>query len=918
MRVDGIPVDVPGRRPRALLAVLALSAGQPLSVETLYERVWGDDEPGDVRGYLYSCVRRLRAVLGSEVIANAAGSYTLAVQPDAVDVLRFAALLDQAQRATPEQQGPLVREATALWRATPFAEPLSDWLNEVEARRLTERYLSAVERRADADLATGDGGGSIAELQQLASEHPLRETLWARLLVALGRTGRQAEALAAYEQVRRRLADDLGIDPSRELQAIYAGLLDGTTPGSPAAAAAKPAAVVPRQLPAGDATFTGRHGALAALDQQLAGADDHKQPVVITGLHGMGGVGKTTLAVHWAHRVSEQFPDGQLFVNLRGYGPGQPMTAATALDLLLRGLGVPGDEIPADVDARSALFRSRLAGRRLLVVLDNARDADQVRPLLPGSGSMVLVTSRGQLRGLAAREGARRIALDTLSAEESVALLDARLTEQGVTRHPAGLAELARLCGYLPLALVIAAERAGRYDDGLAVVIEDLENERDRLSALDADDGDDTSLRAVFSWSYQALDPDTARLFRLLGLPRGTDISAEAAAALAGTTTAVARRLLDRLVDLSLVEQRPDQHFALHDHVRAYAAELCRDVDAEDDREAALDRLEDWCVRSARAAASAIEPGLLLLESYGPSLSESVLSFTTAESALGWLRDEGGFLIAMAHAAAESRPGVLPALATLLWRELVRRQAFDDATALLTAAVPVAEAQGDPFIEAKVRNTLAITHVTIGRDEAAAEQLEHAARLFRQAGSVAGEARALGNLGVVVLSQGHPRKAIALQQAALELKKVHDDERQLASTFNNLARAYLEASEVDPAVEAARRAVVLYRDNTASNHALALETLAHALSRQGNHAEAIACSRKSCELVATQDDPADWARKEASLGMVLRAAGRNGEARQAILRAFEALDRLGVDEVYELTRSDLVELLASVSPVRSA
>lgn len=615
--------------------------------------------------------------------------------------------------------------------------------------------------------------------------------------------------------------------------------------------------------------------------------------------------------------MSERFPDGQLFVDLRGYGPGQPMPASAALELLLRGIGVPGEEIPADLDARSALFRSRLAGRRLLVVLDNARDADQVRPLLPGIGSMVLVTSRGQLRGLAAREGAQRISVGTLSEEESVALLDARLAELGVARHPSSLAELARLCCYLPLALVIAAERAGRYADGLAVVVQDLQEERDRLSALDSDD-DATSLRAVFSWSYQALDPDTARLFRLLGLPPGADISAEASAALADTTTAGARRLLDRLVDLSLVEQRPDRRVALHDHLRAYAAELCHIVDQADEREAALDRLDDWCVRSARAAASAIEPGILVLEGYGPPLSDSVMSFATRESAWEWLRQEGGFLIAMAYAAAESRPGVLPALATLLWRELVRRQAFDDATALLTAAVPVAETQGDPFVEAKVRNTLAITHISVGRDEAAAAQLEHAARLFRQAGSVAGEARALGNLGVVVLSQGHPHKAIALQQATLELKKLLDDEMQQASTFNNLARAYLGTSEVDAAVDAARQAVALYRHNTPDNHALALETLSRALSRQGNHAEAIACSRQSCELVATQEDPADWARKQACLGRVLRAAGRDSEARRAFLRALAALARLGVDGVYELSRSELLELLASVSPARSA
>ncbi|MQA81280.1 MAG: hypothetical protein GEV10_22815 [Streptosporangiales bacterium] len=571
-RRGGRPVPLATGRQRTLLAVLAMSAGEVLSAETIGDRIWGEVLPVHLRRSVQTLVTRLRQAVGSDAVATAPHGYRLTVEPGCVDAARFLRLVEPAPvvRSVADERADLVR-ALALWRGAPFEGVNSDWLRGVEAPRLLERQLAVVERRIDLDLAAGRHAELVTELGDLTNRHPLRESLWCRLLEALDRCGRQAEVLERYEAVRGTLRDELGADPGPGLRAIHARLLSRTL--------AEPVqTIVPRQLPPDVPRFTGREDEVEALDALLPASAETPVPMIAT-VHGAGGMGKSALAVHWAHRVGDLFPDGQLYLDLRGHGPGPPVEPADALLALLRGLGVADDRIPGGLDARSAQFRSLLAERRMLVVLDDARDADQVRPLLVGSRCLVLVTSRRQLRGLVAREGAHRIALGPLAPAASVALLAATLGPYGVAYDSAQLAELARLCGHLPLALGLAGEHATRQPTGLASFIAELRHRADRLDLLEVGAERGTRVRDAVAWSYRELAPRDARTFRLLGRYPRTRISRTAAAALVGVSSAEVRLSLDRLLDVHLVDELGPGSYEIHELFQLYAAELAARVD---------------------------------------------------------------------------------------------------------------------------------------------------------------------------------------------------------------------------------------------------------------------------------------------------------------------------------------------------
>jgi DNA-binding SARP family transcriptional activator len=483
----GDPVAVSGGRQRALLASLLLSANVPVSADALAEAVWDGAPPAGVAATLRSHITRLRQALGPEVAARIRAcepGYLISVREPDLDVLGFETGCREAAAARRAGRwadaSVIAARALGLWRGTPLADVPSQILRDRYVPGLEQARLQVLEDRAEADLRLGYQDQLIPELQELTARHPIRERFHAQLMEALARAGRQAEALEAYRRARRGLVEELGIEPGPLLRLLHQQILNGdpalTAPAAglpppPAAltGTAGPPAAVPRQLPAAVPQFTGRLAELTRLSEIL-GQAGRQAPgaVVISAIGGTAGVGKTALAVHWAHRVARRFPGGQLYVNLGGFDPSSsPVTPGEAIRGFLSALGVPADCFPASLAAQAGLYRSLLAGRQMLILLDNARDEQQVRPLLPGSqGCLVLVTSRNQLAGLAAAENASLLSLDVLPPAEARQMLAVRLGGQRSATEPGAVTEITDLCARLPLALAVAAARAAAMPSG--------------------------------------------------------------------------------------------------------------------------------------------------------------------------------------------------------------------------------------------------------------------------------------------------------------------------------------------------------------------------------------------------------------------------------------------------------------------
>ena len=714
--VDGRPVDAGHARQRAVLAVLLLESGRAVPLEALIDRVWGDDPPRSVRNVVYGYVGRLKALITSgqdpEVtLSRRPAGYLLQARPDQVDLRRFRLLVADAAAAAgdDERAGASLGEAVALWRGTALAGLDSPWLNGQRARLELERAAAVGDLR-DIRLRHGEHAALAGELVAQAVGSPADEQLIGQLMLALYRCGRQAEALHWFELTRRHLAGELGADPGLELRALHERILRGDPSLAAVPRAAGRAAVpVPRELPADVPGFTGRAAELAELDRLLAaptrgtaagtaGAGDGPvTAAVISAVSGTAGVGKTALAVHWAHRASERFPDGQLYVNLRGYDPGGPVSAADALVGFLRALGVPGQDIPPGQDERAARYRSLLAGRRMLVVLDNAGEAEQIRPLLPGSGvCAAVVTSRDALPGLVAREGAARLDLDLLPMDEAVGLLRELIGEPARTA-PDAVAALAGYCCRLPLALRVAAELvAARRGVPLTDLVAELASQQRRLDLFDAGDPR-TAVRAVFSWSCRNLSPDAARTFRFLGLHPGCDFDAYAAAALISGTLDQGRLAVAELARAHLMEPAAPGRYGMHDLLRAYASELAHALDSADERHAALTRLFDHYLHAAATAMDMLYPGERHRRPrIRPSATPTPRLDSTA-AAQSWLDEQRAALVAVTvHTAERGWPGHATRLAAILFRYLNLGSHYPEATTIYTHAASAARSSGDP------------------------------------------------------------------------------------------------------------------------------------------------------------------------------------------------------------------------------
>jgi DNA-binding SARP family transcriptional activator/AraC-like DNA-binding protein len=574
---------------RVLLAALLVRAGHIVPVDELTELIWAGRPPSSARVTLLNHVKRLRQALGQPgqaLIKRSGPGYIIDPAPGELDLTRFGALCAAGREALRQchwkHASSQLTAALSLWRGQPFLDIACAPLTASELPRLTELRLSALEDRIDAELHLGRHDAVITELRQHVISEPMRERGHALLTLALYRAGRQADALAAYQAARRELVRELGLEPGAELRRLHQQILaaDPDLDLRPAATAGStvirpnPATdPVPRQLPHAPRCFVGRQRELDALTRRL---DAFGQPgtVAISVIAGGAGVGKTALATHWAHQMADRFPDGQLYADLHGFGDDDSVRPADAVRGFLDALHVPAARISASPAERVGLYRSLLASRRMLLLLDNAADAGQVRPLLPaGPGCAVVITSRSRLTGLAVTEGAHLVSLDTLTEAEGRELLASRLEARRLADEAHASADLIRLCAGLPLALAIAAGRIAS-DPGLriATVARELGDARSPLRALDTSDAA-TSARSVFSWSFRKLSAPAADVFRLIGEDRGQDITLSAIAARAGIPESRASRLLTELTEASLATEHTPDRFTVHPLMRAYAAE---------------------------------------------------------------------------------------------------------------------------------------------------------------------------------------------------------------------------------------------------------------------------------------------------------------------------------------------------------
>lgn len=734
--VDGREVPVSAAKQRTLLATLLLRANTVVSFDELIERLWGDDPPAGARDTVRSYVMRLRNLLGRDTIGTVPSGYVIHVEPRQLDLTHVRELLDDPSG---------VHEAWALWRGPALIDVSSDSLHRDEGPALEELRLHVLTRRVDLDLAEGRHVEVSAELVGAVAEHPLHERLAGQLMLALYRGGRTAEALEHYDVLRRRLAEDLGADLGAEIQRLHQQILtnDQALTLSPGRTATR----VPRQLPAVPRRFTGRTRELAALDGGGA--------FVVSAIGGVGGVGKTWLAVHWAHHNVHRFPDGQLYVNLRGFDPvGPPMDPSAALRSFLGALGVEPTAIPRELDAQSAQYRSLVADKRLLVVLDNARDSDQVLPLLPGGTSCTtVITSRNRLATLVVGHGATLLSLDGLAPDEARELLVAWLGAERIDAEPAAVAELVDCCGGLPLALGIVAARA------LAEPATPLAETARQLRAstpLDALDGGElgVNLRAVFECSYRALSPSEAEVFRLLGVAPGSDISLAAARSLVGHDPTE----LDELERAHLV-QRSGDRYRMHDLVRLYAAEQAAGVDTS----TAVHRLVDFYIQTLRGCMALLDLDPPQADYPDPLDGCLPLPIADAKSALAWFATEQHNLRAAQEMSAEL--GWHQHVWLLAWcRKDVhyRLGLLQEERASWQLALTAAEhlARESLVITAHRLLGLAQTHGETGETASALHHLRQALDLAEQTGDLAEQSRVHRGLSVVYEQEGDHNTAL--------------------------------------------------------------------------------------------------------------------------------------------------------------
>ncbi|MFI0351424.1 BTAD domain-containing putative transcriptional regulator [Actinomadura sp. 9N407] len=873
-----------GPQQRAMLAVLLLSGGRSLSVDGLVDALWGDDPPARAVGTVRTYASRLRRALENdrahpEVLVSTGKGYALRTAPGMLDAEVFETLAAEAERARgrgdPARARELFGRALDLWDGAPLPGLPGPYVQAARVR-LAERRLAVLQARIEADLELGRHAGIVGEVAALSREHPLREPLCGLLMIALYRCGRQAEALRAYESARRTLAAELGVDPGPELRELHGRLLrnDPSLAAPPATANGGGGngnggsgnggsgnggsgnggnTERPASLPADLADFTGR----AALVERMTGwlAQEGRRAPVVVAVSGVGGVGKTALAVHVAHAVRDAHPDGQLYVDLLGTGD-RPLKPAVVLGEFLRALGEPGPSVPEGEHERSALFRSLLADRRVLILLDNARDADQIRSLLPGTkGCTVLVTARARPAGL---HGVRAVDLDVLDPVEAITLFTGIVGARAAAERRA-VVDTVALCGFLPLAVRIAAARlAARPGWSIRSLAARLSDRHRRLAELRIGD---LAVEATFRLGYDQLDTATARAFRLLAVPEIPGLSPAAAAALLGTSRTEAERVLESLVDLGLLDSPSPERYRIHDLLWLFARALPEPPGEEGERHAALRRLLRFALATQREVLRLVRPGTPVPDDTG--FDDAVpddtgldntgldntggLEFSSTNDARAWTSRKLPELLAVIRQVAEDTASdhrtLVQAADLLLSLDPLLEDTFrwDEAAPAARAVLDEASARGDAKVEARARLELGrlLTHTS--RLPEARAQGERTVELCGEIGDRRLLVPALDLLSHIAFYEGGHREAIGHIERALELGREFADGAGEAERTGNLAYAYVEVGEAAKAVPAAERSRDLARESGhGAGEAYALYTLGIALRELGRLDEAVA------------------------------------------------------------------------------
>jgi DNA-binding SARP family transcriptional activator/tetratricopeptide (TPR) repeat protein len=923
--VDGQSRPVSGARRKALLAVLALHAGEIVGTDRLIEIVWADGAPVTVYNSIQSHVSNLRRLLTvkTAIVARPPGyvldlastgpvsAADLSTTTDVTDVLQAERLIRLGRQATdPADTVSHLRAALDLWRGPSLADVSGTAWLDGQAQRLERIRLETIHDLVEARLVLGEHSQLVPELERLTQQYPLREDLHGQLMLALYRTGRQADALATYQRLRRTLDDDLGIDPSPELRELHAAILRqephlaaAAPPPAPIIVTTLPAQTtpVPAQLPPAVAAYAGRTYELEQLDRWLAGASEYPTAAPIAAITGTAGVGKTALAVHWAHRMADRFPDGQLYVNLHGFDPvHRPTLPAQAIRAFLDALAVPVHAVPADPIAQTGLYRSLIAGKRILIVLDNAATVDQVRPLLPGApGCAVLVTSRNQLAGLAAADGARLLTLEPLTRGEAWDLLAARLGPARTAAEPRAVDDIIASSAGLPLALVVAAARACvRPGLSLAALATELDDDQTRLDVLDGGDPA-TRVRAVFSWSYQRLSDDAAALFRALSQHSGPDISLPAVASLVGCSVPEARTRTTEVVTAGLLSEHRPGRFAVHDLLRVYAVELAEAVDSDETRRARARRVLDYYVQTGYAGALLLNPHRYPIAIPPGDTGLPATPLADSSQARDWfIAEYAPLLAAISYASRFDFDRHCYQLAWTMVDFLDRQGHWPESVANAHDSVNAAERMADSLAQADAHRYLAGALSRVREYADAHHHLQHALALFTKLNDDNSQARTHLSMCWLYGREGRDEEALDAGQQALDLYRLTGDRVGEAQALNAVGWYSGQLGDPHKTLAYCQQSLGMARDlRHRSLEAGAWDSLGFAYYSLNQHDRAADCYERALRLHSATDERLNQAVVLTHLGDTHHAAGNGRGAQEAWRRAQAIFDVLGHPDV---------------------